>query len=228
MVLGPAEWTAIGLSMKVAAVSTLIGAVPAMALAWLLARRSFPGKTLLDTVVHLPLVLPPVAVGYVLLLSLGRRSAVGGWLLEHLGVRLAFTWYGAVVAAMVMSFPLVVRGMRLAIELVDPRLEQAARTLGASPARVFLTVTLPLALRGVLAGLVLGFVRSLGEFGATITFAGNTAGQTRTLSLALYTSSQSPGDEASAMRIVVVCVALCLVAVLASEFLSRRITTNRG
>jgi molybdate transport system permease protein len=194
--------------------------------AWLLARREFPGKLLLDGIVHLPLVVPPVAVGYLLLVTLGRNGAVGGWLYDWFGITLIFTWKGAAVAAGVMAFPLMVRAIRLSLEAVDQRLETAARTLGASPQRVFLSITLPLISPGILAGVVLAFARSLGEFGATITFVSNIPGQTRTLPLALYSVMQTPGGEDAAVRLVLISIALALAAIFASEIIARRLTAR--
>jgi molybdate transport system permease protein len=193
-----------------------------VATAWLLARRDFPGKTLLDGVIHLPLVLPPVVVGYALLVTFGRRGWLGEWLYETLGVTFAFDWKGAALAAAVIGFPLMVRAMRLSLESVDRGLEQAARTLGASPLRVFVTVTLPLAMPGILAGLILAFARAFSEFGATITFVSNIPGETRTLPIALYGLTQAPGGEVAAARLCVIAVAVAFVTLLASEWLARR------
>ena len=202
--------------------------LPGIGVAWLLARKQFYGKVLLDALVHLPLVLPPVVVGYLLLMCFGRRGWIGGWLHENFGIDIAFTWKAAAIAAAVMGFPLLVRAVRLAIELVDVRIEQAARTLGASPWRVFITITLPLSLPGVLAGAVLAFARSLGEFGATITFAGNIEGVTRTLPVAVFTYTQVPGGDGPAMRLVLISVALSLIALVGSELLARRIGRRMG
>ena len=199
---------------------------PGVAAAWLLARGRFPGKTLLDGLIHLPLVLPPVVTGYLLLLLLGRKGPVGAWLYEHLGITLAFNWKGAAVAAGVMAFPLMVRAIRLSVEALDQGLEQAARTLGAGPVRVFFTVCLPLILPGVLTGALLAFARSLGEFGATITFVSNIPGQTRTLPLALYSLVQTPGGESGALRLCLIAVGLSLAALLVSELLSRRLAAR--
>ncbi len=220
--LTPLEVEALGLSLKVA-VASVVGSLPfGLAAAWLLARRSFPGKALVDGVIHLPLVVPPVVVGYLLLVTLGRRGPVGGWLYDSFGISIAFTWKGAAVAAAVMAFPLMVRAMRLSLEAVDKRLEAAARTLGASRARVFLTITLPLMAPGVLAGTVLAFARALGEFGATITFVSNIPGETRTLPIALYTLTQTPEGEAAAARLALISVGLALTAIVASEWIARR------
>ncbi|MBT8484866.1 MAG: molybdate ABC transporter permease subunit [Phycisphaerales bacterium] len=224
--LGEAEWAAVRLSAVVAAWALLISAPPGIALGWLLARKRFWGKSLLDAVVHLPLVLPPVVTGYVLLMLLGRQG-IGEWL-EEVGIPIAFTQRAAVLAAAVMGFPLLVRAVRLGIELVDRRVEDAAATLGASPWRVFLTVTTPLALPGILTGCVLAFARSLGEFGATITFASNIAGETRTLPLAIFSFSQVPGGDAAAIRLVVISVVLSLAALLVSEVLARRVSSRLG
>ncbi len=221
------EWSALVLSLRVACAAWLGCLAFGTATGWLLARRSFPGKGLVDAAVHLPLVLPPVAVGYLLLLLLGRNSVLGSWL-TGIGVELAFTWRAAAVASAVMAFPLMVRSVRLAIELVDPGLEAAARTLGASPARVLLTVTLPLAAPGLVTGSILAFARSLGEFGATMTVAGNIAGQTRTLPLAMFTYTQLPGGDEKAMRLMIISLAISLLSLLASEWILRRAAAHRG
>jgi molybdate transport system permease protein len=217
------EQEALALSLRVALWAVATGLPLALAVAWLLARRDFPGKTLLNGVVHLPLVLPPVVVGYLLLLTFGRQGPVGQFLHDTLGVTIAFTWQGAALAAAVMAFPLMVRAIRLSLEAVDTRLESAARTLGAGRLEVFLTVTLPLTAPGLLAGAILGFARSLGEFGATITFVSNIPGETRTLPLALYSLVQQPDGEAGALRIAVISVVLALVALAGSELLARRV-----
>jgi len=226
--LSPEEWSALRLSAIVAVGAVLVSAVPGVALAWLLARREFPGKSLLDAIIHLPLVLPPVVIGYLLLLLLGRRGVIGAWLHDTLGVDIAFTRTAAILAAAVMGFPLLVRAVRLGVELVDRRLEDAARTLGAGPWRVLFAVTLPLALPGLLTGFVLAFARALGEFGATLTFAGNMDGQTRTVPLALYTFTQTPDGTVPAIRLAVISVALSLVALLISEVLARRVSRRLG
>ena len=218
--LSAEEWSILWLSLQVAGTSLLL-LVPGIALGWLLSHRRFPGKTLLDVLVHLPLVLPPVVTGYLLLLLFGRRGVVGAWL-HDLGVDIAFTWKGAALAAAVMALPLLVRAVRLGFDLTDRRLEDAARTLGASPWRVFLTVTLPLAAPALVAGLVLAFARSLGEFGATITLAGNIPGESRTLPVAIWGLTQTPDGDAPAMRLVVVSLVLSLVALAGSEWLHRR------
>jgi molybdate transport system permease protein len=222
--ISPTEWTAILLSLRVATVATLVATPIAVATAWLLARREFWGKALLDAAIHLPLVLPPVVTGYLLLLTFGRRGTVGAWLAEHLGLVFAFRWTGAALACGIMSFPLLVRPIRLSIEAVDRRLEQAASTLGAAPWQVFLTVTLPLALSGVFAGMVLGFAKALGEFGATITFVSNIPGETQTISSAIYALIQTPDGDTAALRLVVVSVVMAMAALIASEWFARRAT----
>ena len=226
--LSDLEREALSLSLRVAVWAVATGLPAALAVAWLLARRNFPGKTLLNGVVHLPLVLPPVVVGYLLLLTFGRQGPVGGWLHQTFGLTIAFTWQGAALAAAVMAFPLMVRAIRLSLEAVDTRLESAARTLGAGRLEVFVTVTLPLTAPGLLAGAILGFARSLGEFGATITFVSNIPGETRTLPLALYSLVQQPGGEAGALRIAVISVGLALVALAGSELLARRVKRRIG
>lgn len=218
------EWTAILLSLRVAAVATLIATPLGVLVAWLLARRNFWGKAALDAVIYLPLVLPPVVTGYLLLLTFGRKGLVGAWLADHLGIVFAFRWTGAALACGVMSFPLLVRPIRLSIEAVDRKLEQAASTLGAAPWRVFLTVTLPLALPGIVAGMVLGFAKAIGEFGATITFVSNIPGETQTISAAIYSLTQTPDGDAAALRLVIVSIAIAMVALVASEILARRAT----
>jgi molybdate transport system permease protein len=220
--LSPAELDALRLSLEVAARSVLFSLPVAVAIAWLLTRGKFPGRWLLDAFVHLPLVLPPVAVGYVLLLLFGNRGPIGGWLHERLGIQLAFTTAGAALATAVMAFPLMVRAIRLALENVDPCLEAAARTLGARPLDRFFTITLPLMLPGVIAGAVTAFAAGLGEFGAVITFAANIPGQTRTIPLALYTAIQSPDGDAQALRLALMSFALGLVGLLLAEVLARR------
>ena len=225
--LGPAEWQAIALSLKVAFWATLVSLPFGIAVAHLLARRAFPGKALVNGLVHLPLILPPVVTGYLLLITFGVRGPVGG-LLQPLGIVFAFRWTGAALAAAVMGFPLMVRAIRLSFEAVDPKLEEAASTLGASRVWVFLTVTLPLILPGVLAGAVLAFAKALGEFGATITFVSNIPGQTQTLASAIYTFLQVPGGEGSALRLVAVSVVLAMGALLASELLARRVQKRVG
>ncbi len=226
--LSPEEWGIIALSLKVSGVA-ILGALPlAFGLAWLLARGRFPGKVLLDALVHLPLVLPPVVTGWLLLIAFGTNGPAGRWLGEWLGLTFMFRWTGAALAAAVMALPLMVRAMRLSIEAVDRRLEDAAATLGASPMRTFATITLPLAVPGLLAGAVLGFARSIGEFGATITFVSNIPGETRTLPLAIYGALQVPGSEAQVTRLALIAVALSLAALVASEVLVRRSGHGRG
>jgi len=220
--LSPAEWETLGLSLRVSLLATAAVAVPGVALGWLLARRDFRGKLLLDTAVHLPLVLTPVVVGYLLLLTFGRSGPLGP-LLDALGIEVAFTTLGAVLAAAVVALPLVVRSVRTAVELVDPGLEDAAAVLGAGPLRRFRTVTLPLAAPGIVAGLTLGFARSLGEFGATITLAGSIAGETRTLPLAIFQGTQGPGGDGAALRLTLVSVLLSAAALMASELVVRRL-----
>jgi molybdate transport system permease protein len=222
----PTEWTAILLSLRVATVATLLATPPGVALAYVLARRDFWGKSLIDALVHLPLVLPPVVTGYLLLLAFGRRGPIGAFLADYFGVVLAFRWTGAVLSCGVMSFPLLVRPMRLSIEAVDRRLEQAAETLGAPPWRVFFNVTLPLALPGVLAGMVLGFAKAIGEFGATITFVSNIPGETQTISSAIYSLIQTPDGDAAALRLVVVSVIIAVAALVGAEWFARRATAR--
>lgn len=224
----PEELTALWLSLKIGLWCTALIAIPGVVTGWLLARLRFPGKAIVDGLVHLPLVLPPVVPGYLLLLLLGRQGPVGRWLYETWGITLAFTWQGAVIASALMAFPLMVRAVRLAVTLVEPRLEEAARTLGAGPLRVWLTVTVPLSLPGILTGLVLAFARSLGEFGATVTFVGNVAGETRTLPLAIYTYTQIPGGDGPALRLVIISILLALVALWVSELGARRIERLLG
>jgi molybdate transport system permease protein len=219
--LSPQEWDVLGLSLRVALASVGLSLPPAIAMGWLLARREFRGKLLLDGLCHLPLVLPPVVTGYVLLLAFGSRGWFGP-VLDALGVTLAFDWKGAVLASAVVAFPLALRAVRLAIEEVDPRLEGVARTLGAGPWRVFFTVTLRLAAPGLWVGALLAFARSLGEFGATITFVANIAGQTRTIPAAIYTFLNQPGGEDAALRLVWISVAVSLAALLGSEWAARR------
>ncbi|HEX2830183.1 MAG TPA: molybdate ABC transporter permease subunit [Burkholderiales bacterium] len=222
--MSPEEWEVVRLSLKIA-VWSVVGSLPlALAAAALLARSRFFGKSVFDAVVHLPLVLPPVVVGYFLLLLLGRKGVLGAPLEEYFGIVFSFRWTGAALACAVMGFPLMVRAMRLSLESVDRHLEAAARTLGATRARVFVTVTLPLMMPGIITGTVLSFARSLGEFGATITFVSNIPGETRTLPLAIYTYTQVPGGDEGAMRLSLIAVALSLAALVVSEVLSRRAT----
>ena len=220
--LSPAEWTAVALSLRIAIVATACALPFGIAIGWLLARKKFWGKTVLDGLVHLPLVLPPVVTGYLLLISFGRRGPIGAFLYDHFGIVFSFRWSGAALACGVMGFPLMVRPIRLALEAIDRRLEDAAATLGANHLLVFLTVTLPLALPGVIAGVLLCFARALGEFGATITFVSNIPGETQTISAAIYTFLQIPGGDAAAGRLVLIAIALALAALIASEWLARR------
>ena len=221
--LRPEEWVALRLSLLVAGVATLASLGPGLAVAYLLARGRFWGKPVLDTLVHLPLILPPVVTGYLLLIWFGRRGPIGAFLSDHFGIVLSFRWTGAALACAVMGFPLLVRAIRLSIEAVDARLEQAAGTLGAPPAWVFAIVTLPLILPGVIAGSILSFGRAMGEFGATITFVSNIPGETQTLPSAIYTFTQVPGGDAGALRLTLVSVAVSVAALAASEFLARGI-----
>jgi molybdate transport system permease protein len=224
--LTPDEWVAIRLSLRIALWATL-GALPAgIAVAWLLARRNFWGKAVVDGVVHLPLVLPPVVTGYLLLISFGRKGPIGAFLADYFGIVFSFRWTGAALACAVMGFPLLVRAIRLSIEAIDRKLEDAAATLGATRSWVFLTVTLPLALPGVIAGMVLCFAKALGEFGATITFVSNIPGETQTISAAIYTYTNVPGGDAAAGRLVLVAIAIALLALIASEWFARRAGTR--
>jgi molybdate transport system permease protein len=220
--LTPDEWTAIELSLRIAVVATAVALPFGIAVAWLLARKNFWGKSLIDGLVHLPLVLPPVVTGYLLLISFGRKGPIGAFLDRAFGIVFSFRWTGAALACGVMGFPLLVRAVRLSIEAIDRRLEDAAATLGANRLWVFATVTLPLALPGVIAGMVLCFAKALGEFGATITFVSNIPGETQTLSAAIYTYTNVPGGDAAAGRLVLVAIALALAALIGSEWLARR------
>ncbi len=220
--LSSLDWTAVQLSLRVAAVSTLVALPFGIAIATLLARKEFWGKALLDAIVHLPLVLPPVVTGYLLLISFGRRAPIGAFLDDHFGIVFSFRWTGAALACGVMAFPLMVRAIRLSIEAIDRRLEDAAATLGANPVWSFVTVTLPLALPGVIAGMMLAFARALGEFGATITFVSNIPGETQTISAAIYTLTQVPGGDADALKLVIVSIIISFAALLASEWFARR------
>jgi molybdate transport system permease protein len=224
--LSPDEWIAIRLSLRIASVATLAALPLGLGMGWLLARKRFWGKALLDGLVHLPLVLPPVVTGYLLLISFGRRGLIGAFLAEHFGIVFSFRWTGAALACAVMGFPLLVRPIRLAIEAIDRKLEDAAATLGADRLRVFLTVTLPLAMPGLIAGLVLCFAKALGEFGATITFVSNIPGETQTISAAIYTFTQIPGGDAAAGRLVLVAIVISLAALVAAEWLARRAGTR--
>jgi molybdate transport system permease protein len=221
--LTPAEWTAIALSLRVATVAAIASLPVGIALAYLLARGRFPGRTVLDGIVHLPLVVPPVATGYLLLIAFGRRGPVGAFLDNTFGIVLAFNWTGAALASAVMALPLTVQPIRLSLAGIDRRLEAAAATLGANRARVVFTVTLPLALPGILAGLVLAFARALGEFGATITFVGNIPGVTQTLPSAIHTFIDTPNGAAAAMRLCLISIAIAFAALLASDVVSRRL-----
>jgi molybdate transport system permease protein len=220
--LSPQEWTAIFLSLRIAIVATVVALPFGISVAWLLARKDFWGKSLLDGIIHLPLVLPPVVTGYLLLISFGRRGPIGAFLDQHFGIVFSFRWTGAALACGIMGFPLLVRPIRLAMEAIDRRLEDAAATLGASRLAVFATVTLPLALPGLIAGFVLCFAKALGEFGATITFVSNIPGETQTISAAIYTFTQVPGGDAAAGRLVLIAIAISLVALILSEWLAKR------
>lgn len=225
--LGPDEWNAVALSLRVSFWATLVSLPLGIFTAYALARWRFPGKQLLNGLVHLPLILPPVVTGYILLLTMGTRGPVGG-LLAELGIVVAFRWTGAALAAGIMAFPLMVRAIRLSIEAVDPKLEQAGATLGAAPVWVFLTVTLPMAMPGILVGAILAFAKAMGEFGATITFVSNIPGQTRTVPSAIYAFLQVPGGEGSALRLVVVSVVIAMTALLLSEIVGRRMAARIG
>ncbi len=219
--LSPDEWSAVRLSLLVATSATLASLPFGIGVAWLLARGKFRGRTLLDVLVHLPLILPPVVTGYLLLLGFGRRGPIGAFLEAHFGIVFSFRWTGAALACAIMGFPLLVRAIRLSLEAVDQRLEAAAGTLGASPPLVFLFVTLPLILPGLIAGAILTFAKSMGEFGATITFVANIPGETQTLPSAIYTLTQVPGGEAGALRLTLVSIVLSMAALFGSEMLSR-------
>lgn len=218
-----AEIEALLLSLRIALVAVAGALPPAIIVAWLLARTRFPGRVLLDGLVHLPLVLPPVVMGYLLLVSLGTNAPVGAWLLESFGIRFVFSWTGAALAAAIISFPFQVRAIRLAMEAIDPGLDAAARTLGAGPLDRFFSITLPLALPGIIAGAITAFAASLGEFGAIITFVSNIPGETRTLPLAIYTAIQSPGGEEAAARLAGLAIALALAGLILSEAAARRV-----
>lgn len=220
--LSPSEYSAMMLSIKVSLWSVAIILIPGIFMGWLLARHDFIGKSLLDGLLHLPLVLPPVVTGYLLLLMLGRQGMVGKWLYQNFDITLAFSWRGAVLATALMSFPLMVRSIRLSISSIEVKLEQAARSLGASAINTFFTITLPLALPGIITGSILAFARSLGEFGATITFVGNIEGETRTLPLAIYTYIQVPDGHDPAQRLLIISVTLALGALLFSTLIERR------
>jgi molybdate transport system permease protein len=220
--LTPAEWTSVALSLRIAVVATAFALPFGIAVGWLLARKEFWGKTIVDGIVFLPLVLPPVVTGYLLLIWFGRKAPIGAFLDHYFGIVFSFRWTGAALACGIMGFPLMVRPIRLALEAIDRKLEDAAATLGANRLRVFLTVTLPLALPGIIAGVVLCFARALGEFGATITFVSNIPGETQTISAAIYTLTQVPGGDAAAGRLVLIAIALAFAALVASEWLARR------
>jgi molybdate transport system permease protein len=222
MMVSAAELSALGLSLQVALLAAGFGLLPAIAVAYALTRQRWPGRSLVNVLVHSPLVLPPVVIGYLLLLMFGVRGPIGGWLHDVFGIRLVFTVSGAVLAAAVMAFPLMVRAIKLSLDAVDPKLELAARTLGASPWDVFGSITLPLMSPGILAALIIGFAASLGEFGATITFAANVDGATRTLPLAIYTATQTPDGDAAALRLVLMAILLALAALWLSDWAERR------
>lgn len=222
----PDEITALLLSLKVAAVAVGVSLPIAVAVALALARLRFPGKSIVQSIVQLPLILPPVVTGFVLLILLGRNGIVGAWLYHALGISFAFRWTGAAIAAGVMGFPLMERAIRLSAEATDPRLEQAAATLGAGRARIFATITVPLMMPGIVTGILLSFGRSLGEFGATITFVSNIPGETRTLPLAIYTFTQVPGGDAAALRLVAISVLLALLTLAGGEWLNNRATAR--
>lgn len=226
--LSNAELNAINLSLKVAFWSIVCSLPVAIVTAWLLARCDFWGKSILNSIIHLPLVLPPVVIGYLLLTTMGRNGWFGQYLMESFGFSFAFSWYGAALASAVVSFPLIVRSIRLAIESVDIKLEQAARTLGASALRTFFTITLPLSSSGILAGIILGFARSLGEFGATITFVSNIPEVTRTIPLAMYSFIETPGAEGAAARLCVIAILISLISLLLSEWLAKRTQQRLG
>ena len=228
MDFSPDDWTAIWLSLRVAVAATLASLPFGIAIAYVLARFSFPGKLLLNALVHLPLVLPPVVTGYLLLLGLGTRGPIGHALQECCGLVFAFRWTGAALAAAVMGFPLMVRAMRLSMEALDQRLEGAAATLGAAPWRVFCTITLPLSLPGILAGATLAFAKALGEFGATITFVSNIPGETQTIASAIYAYTQAPGGDAAAWRLTLVSLALAFAALVASEWFAARLAVKKS
>ncbi|TIP79773.1 MAG: molybdate ABC transporter permease subunit [Mesorhizobium sp.] len=221
--LTPDEWNAVRLSVKVATVAMIASLPPGILIALVLARGQFWGKTLLNGLVHLPLILPPVVIGYLLLLSFGRRGPAGAFLAEHFGIVFSFRWTGAALACAVMGFPLMVRAIRLSIEAVDRRFEAAAATLGANPLWVFGTITLPLILPGLITGAILSFAKAMGEFGATITFVSNIPNQTQTLPSAIYTFTQVPGGDAGALRLTLISIVISMAALVASEVLARRV-----
>ncbi|MDB1126317.1 molybdate ABC transporter permease subunit [Vibrio algarum] len=222
------ELEALFLSLKIASIA-VAGLIPVgIALAWLLAKKEFYGKQILDSLIHLPLVLPPVVIGYLLLVVMGRQGVIGSFLLDTFGLSFSFSWRGAALASAIVALPLMVRAIRLSLENVDPRLEQAARTLGATPFKVFYTITLPLTLPGIVTGTMLSFARSLGEFGATITFVSNIPGETQTLPLAMYSFIETPGAEVAAARLCIISIAVALVSLLVSEWLTRRTQKRLG
>ncbi|MGF1722405.1 molybdate ABC transporter permease subunit [Vibrio kyushuensis] len=216
------ELSALVLSIKVSTVAVVVSLPLAILAAWILARIEFRGKALLDSVIHLPLVLPPVVIGYLLLVAMGRQGFIGQWLYQTFGVSFSFSWQGAALASAVVSFPLMVRAIRQSIESVDTRLEQAARTLGSSPWRVFATITLPLTAPGIISGMIIGFARSLGEFGATITFVSNIPDETRTIPLAMYSFIETPGAEFQAMRLCIISIVIALASLIASQWLTKK------
>jgi len=226
MTFGPAFWEVVALSLRIAAVATFVALPMAIAVGWILARKRFPGHAVLNGLVHLPLVLPPVVTGYILLVVMGRQGPVGGFLYDVFGITLAFRWTGAALAAGIMAFPLMVRAIRLGFEAMDQGIENAAATLGAGPWRVFATITLPLIAPAILAGAVLGFAKALGEFGATITFVAAIPGETQTIPSAIYALLQVPGAEGDVVALVVVAVVLALGAVILSEWLARRMAAR--
>ncbi|WP_319534106.1 molybdate ABC transporter permease subunit [uncultured Vibrio sp.] len=222
------EYQALILSLKVGTYAVLWLIPLGVLLAWLLSRKKFFGKSVLDSLIHLPLVLPPVVIGYLLLVFLGRQGFLGSWLYEHFGVVFSFNWKGAVVACIVVALPLMVRSVRLSLESVDPKLEHAASTLGASRLKVFMTITLPLTIPGIITGTMLSFARSLGEFGATISFVSNIPGETQTIPLAMYNFIETPGAEMEAARLCIISIALALSTLMASEWLNRRASSRLG
>lgn len=222
------ELTALRLSLKVAAYAVVWLLPVGVILGWVLARKEFVGKSVLDSLIHLPLVLPPVVIGYLLLISMGRRGVIGSWLYDWFGVSFSFSWRGAVLACVVVSLPLMVRAIRLSVESIDTKLEQAAKTLGASPIKVFFTITLPLTLPGVITGVMLAFARSLGEFGATISFVSNIPAETQTIPLAMFTFLETPGEEMAAARLCIISIVIALLSLLTSEWVSRRVRRRLG
>ncbi|AYO23109.1 molybdate ABC transporter permease protein [Vibrio owensii] len=222
------EYQALMLSLKVGAYAVVWLIPLGVALAWLLSRKEFIGKSILDSLIHLPLVLPPVVIGYLLLISLGRQGVLGNWLFEHFGLVFSFNWKGAVIACIVVALPLMVRSVRLSLDNVDPKLEHAASTLGASPLKVFLTITLPLTIPGIITGTMLSFARSLGEFGATISFVSNIPGETQTIPLAMYNFIETPGAEMEAARLCIISIVLALSTLMISEWLNRKAASRLG